>query len=137
MQLQWSSGILGFGLHISRRPYQLYDGASGVSKDVQDLRSSARALTGILTLVQTTPNNISNSELAQSVRDNIASCESGLQRLDNKTRKIQRLSSEPSILHVPLRLRYAFQEKTITKLEGIVHGELLGNLKLALAALNL
>jgi hypothetical protein len=75
--------------------------------------------------------------LVDSVRHSIAGCEADLARLDKKLQKIQRLSSEPAVLNLLLRLRYAFQGKTLAKLNAIMHGDLLGNLRLALVALNL
>jgi len=131
-------GILAFGLHVSRRLYHLYDTAAGAGDDVASLCGSAKALTSILHLIQGTLENARNSEaLVNSVRHNIAGCEAGLARLGKKLQKIQRLSSEPAVLNLPVRLRYAFQGKTLAKLNAIIHGDLLGNLRLALAALNL
>jgi hypothetical protein len=131
-------GILGFGLHIGHRIYNLYDAARGAAEDVASLCSSAKSLTSSLELLRTTLANARNSEeLVTSVRDYIVACEAGMRRLDKKLVKIQRLSSEPTALNLRLRLRYAFQEKTIAKLRAVIDRDLLGNIRLAMATLNL
>jgi len=131
-------GILGFGLHISHQLYQFYATAAGAADEVTTLCNSAKGLASVLQLVEDTIKNAKNSDaLAASVKDSIIGCQVGLDRLGRKVQKIQRLSSEPSVLNLRVRLRYAFQEKTLAKLNGIIHGPLLGHLKLALAALSL
>ncbi len=131
-------GILGFGLHIGHQIYTLYDAARGASDDIASLCSSATSLTLILELLKDTLTKAGDSqELVNSVRDHIVACEAGLTRLDKKLGKIQRLSAEPTALNLHLRLRYAFQEKTIAKLRGSIDRDVLGNIRLALASLNL
>ncbi|KAM5357601.1 hypothetical protein ACJZ2D_016093 [Fusarium nematophilum] len=131
-------GIVAFGLHVSRRLFDIYDSARNAGSDVVALCDSASALSTSLAAVSTTLANARDSDrLVELAREGIEACEGGLRRLDKKLDKINRLSSEPTNLHLRLRLRYAFQEKTIAKMRETVDGQLLGGLRLVLLTLNL
>ncbi|KAF9775765.1 hypothetical protein IL306_006107 [Fusarium sp. DS 682] len=114
-------GIVSFGLHVSHRLFQVYNAARDAGSDVVALCDSVSALSTSLAAVSRTLNNANNSDnLVELARESIEACEGGLRLLDKKLDKINRLSSEPTMLHLRLRLRYAFKEKTIAKLRATV-----------------
>jgi hypothetical protein len=76
-------------------------------------------------------------QAAQSARECIVDCESGLKELEKKLDKISRLSSDPAVLSVWIFHRYAFREKTIAKLNATIHQSLLSHLVIAVEILNL
>lgn len=133
-------GVLGFGLHIVYRIHGMYGNAREAVPDVRALCASNSLLSECIDTVKSTivRSGDSSQNTVSLVEQFILPCKESLERIDKKLDKVQRLSSMPSALHLQLRMRYAFQTMTITKLKkNTVDGELLNRLKLALAVLNL
>ena len=131
-------GILTFGLAICKRVSEIYESAKDSRDDIRALWESTNTLTKILTILQ---NVLGRSQLlgdaAQSARECVVRCKDALVLLDKKLDKINRLASDPATLTVVIFVRYAFREKTISKLNTRVHRDLLTHLLVAIETLNL
>lgn len=131
-------GIVTFGLAVCKRVSEIYESARDSRDSVRSLCESINTLEKTLTILQ---NALGKSQLlgdaAQSARECVIRCEGGLTLLGKKLDKISRLSSDPAALTVEIFVRYAFREKTITKLNTRVHRDLLTHLVVAIEILNL
>lgn len=131
-------GIASFGISICKRVLDIYDAVRNARGDIQALCELTTALSDTFNILR---NVISQSQddtdVLKSARERIAACERGLKVLEKEIDKIRRLSTDPTMLYLRLLLRYAFKEKTIAKLKQLMVQDQMGNLKLALIALNL
>ena len=130
--------IVTFGLAICKRVSDIYDSAKDSREDVRTLCESTNTLKRTLTILQ---NFLGQPQLlgdaAQSARECIVRCVDGLTLLSKTLDKISRLSSDPAALTMEIFVRYAFKQKTITKLNTHVHRDLLTHLVVAIETLNL
>ena len=131
-------GIITFGLAICKRVSEIYDSVRDSRDSIRVLCESTNTLKKTFTILG---NVLGQSHLlgdaAKSAQECVIRCESGLDVLGKKLDKISRLSSDPATLTVEIFVRYAFKEKTISKLNTRVHRDLLTHLVIAIETLNL
>jgi hypothetical protein len=131
-------GVIDFGLTVCGKLMEIYDNAKNAQDDIQLLYGSAVSLRKVFTVLHTTISRLPNdTDAIPLLQGEITACAAGLSRLDKKLDKVQRLSANPASLNLQFRLRYAFRQKTISKLNRIVVDDLLARMHVAISCLQL
>jgi uncharacterized coiled-coil protein SlyX len=131
-------GVIDFGLTVCGKLLEIYNNAKDAQDDIHLLYGSALSLKKVFTVLHNTISRLpSDSEAIPLLQGEIASCQAGLNKLNKKLDKVQKYSANPASLNLQFRLRYAFSQKTISKLNRIVVDDLLARMHVAISCLQL
>ena len=128
-------GIATFGIALCKQVLEVYDSFKHSSENLRFLCESTSALSDTFGLIRSVLQE--SPETNDTVSQRLLVCEKGLKSLEKKLAKIKERSCNPQTLHLRIRLRYAFQEKTINKLKRLIIDGQLKHLELVLVTLNL
>lgn len=132
-------GVISLGIQVCQGLLQYYGGWKGGREDVASMYSSVENLAETLRALQQTVQGKSLSVNAKNVQSSIAACETGIQELQRKLAKVQKVRGSDTVskLHEQgRRLLYPFRESTLIKLKEIV-SDIRANLNLAVDTLHL
>jgi len=132
-------GVISLGIQVCQGLLQYYGAWKDVREDVASMCSSVENLAGTLTVLEQTVKDKSLSGDTKNVQSSIAACETGIQELQRKLIKVQKVQGSDTIskLHDQgRRLLYPFRESTLIKLKEIV-SDIRANLNLAVDTLHL
>lgn len=125
-------GVVSLGLQTCHGLLKYYGSWKNGRKDVAAMCDLVESLAKTLTLLDSTASGSSEPEL--NVQSSLAACRSGIEKLEQKLSKVQKVSG-PEKLSTKLhdqgrRLLYPFRESTLAKLKEIV-SDIRSNLSLA------
>jgi hypothetical protein len=131
-------GIVSLGLTVCKGLSDFYASVRNSRSDVIVMCDSVEALSKTLTLIQKAIGRPGvDNEMTAVVRDSIASCEAGVERLQMKLVKIQNVATEKGFRSLPQRMQYPFKESTLVKLKEVINDDLMGHLGLVVNMLHL
>lgn len=97
---------------------------------------SIEELSKTLVLVQKTVDWTEvDADIAASVKDRVYACKGGIGHLQGKLVKIQEGTLKQGFRSWSQRMQYPFKERTLQKMKGVIGGDLVGHLDLAIDTL--